>query len=251
MSSALPYNQGCVEPTARFGIHMASVNGVPDQQVTDDMVKQYYPLSLQNYIKSHPLRPDVQYLDAKTITELGLFPPCPADSTKLALGKQPSFLAAGGCVGCDGGDCPGCSKRPGQHSDDYLRHWGDGIVRGPGSGTSDSILAALSNGEFVMKEAAVRTYGPGFMHAINNMEITPPNYAFGGMVGERASYLPTFKDGGRTSDSGSERMTTLNLHIGDEHFNGMKAPEHVADRLRTYAIRQQTTSTGRKPSWVN
>lgn len=44
-----------------------------------------------------------------------------------------------------------------------------GLVRGPGSGTSDSIPARLSNGEFVMRSAAVDAYGPDFMERINSL----------------------------------------------------------------------------------
>jgi hypothetical protein len=62
-----------------------------------------------------------------------------------------------------------------------------GYVAGPGSSTSDSIPARLSNGEYVMQAAAVRKYGVGFMSAINGMR-TPsstsvPRFAEGGMVG--------------------------------------------------------------------
>jgi trimeric autotransporter adhesin len=42
-----------------------------------------------------------------------------------------------------------------------------GRVRGPGTSTSDSILARLSNGEFVMRAAAVRQYGLDFMQSLN------------------------------------------------------------------------------------
>src|SRR6185436_15104042 len=44
-----------------------------------------------------------------------------------------------------------------------------GMIRGPGSGTSDSILARLSNGEFVMRAAAVSKWGPRFMAALNSL----------------------------------------------------------------------------------
>ncbi|MCP9209279.1 hypothetical protein [Streptomyces cucumeris] len=44
---------------------------------------------------------------------------------------------------------------------------GGGAVRGPGSGTSDSILAMVSNGEFVMRAKAVARYGVRFMQALN------------------------------------------------------------------------------------
>ena len=119
-----------------------------------------------------------------------------------------------------------------------------GSIRGPGTGTSDSILARVSNGEFVMKDAAVRTYGEGFMHAINNMQIPPPKYAYGGMV--PASTVSHFSEGGAMERPGS----ILNLHVGGEVFKGLKAPAAVADQLRRFALDQQTTQTGRKPTWA-
>jgi len=128
--------------------------------------------------------------------------------------------------------------------------WGGGIpgfavgsIHGPGTGTSDSILARLSNGEFVMKDAAVRNYGVNFMHALNDMQIPAPKYELGGMV--PLSSIPRFAAGG-----GIEHQSILNLHIGDQEFRGLKAPEAVARQLKTFAIDQQTTSTGRKPSWT-
>lgn len=47
-----------------------------------------------------------------------------------------------------------------------------GFVSGPGSGTSDSIPARLSNGEFVMRANAVKSYGVDFMNALNNQKVT-------------------------------------------------------------------------------
>jgi len=48
-----------------------------------------------------------------------------------------------------------------------IGHAGGGPVSGPGTATSDSIPAMLSDGEFVMRAAAVNKYGKGFMHALN------------------------------------------------------------------------------------
>ena len=47
---------------------------------------------------------------------------------------------------------------------------GGGEVHGPGSSTSDSILARLSAGEYVVRAAAVRSYGAPFLEAINRMK---------------------------------------------------------------------------------
>ncbi|MBA2951584.1 hypothetical protein [Streptomyces himalayensis] len=44
---------------------------------------------------------------------------------------------------------------------------GGGLVEGPGSGTSDSILARVSNGEFVVRARSVARYGVAFLKAIN------------------------------------------------------------------------------------
>lgn len=59
-----------------------------------------------------------------------------------------------------------------------------GMVRGSGSSTSDSILARLSNGEFVMSAKAVKKWGSGFMERLNSgFPSMTPAFAGGGMVG--------------------------------------------------------------------
>lgn len=54
-----------------------------------------------------------------------------------------------------------------------VRRAGGGLVTGPGTATSDSIAARLSNGEYVVKAAAVKHYGVDFFNALNQMQ-TPP-----------------------------------------------------------------------------
>jgi hypothetical protein len=46
-----------------------------------------------------------------------------------------------------------------------------GLVRGPGTGTSDSIPRMLSDGEYVVKASAVGAYGVDFMNALNQQKI--------------------------------------------------------------------------------
>ena len=55
-----------------------------------------------------------------------------------------------------------------------------GYISGSGSGTSDSIPARLSNGEYVVKASSVSQYGVGFMNAINNG--TFKRFANGGLA---------------------------------------------------------------------
>jgi hypothetical protein len=120
-------------------------------------------------------------------------------------------------------------------------HAEGGLIRGPGTGTSDSILGRLSHGEFVMRSAAVSRYGEGFMHAVNAMSL--PGFAEGGFVSLGPRFL---NSGGTAAGPGS----TLNLHIDGHSFKGLHAPQPVADALSKFAISRQLSATGRKPSWV-
>ncbi|MES2845642.1 MAG: hypothetical protein V4747_11485 [Pseudomonadota bacterium] len=100
-----------------------------------------------------------------------------------------------------------------------------GRVRGPGTGTSDSIVARLSNGEFVNRTASVRYYGAELFDALNKMRIPRdrlaaalraikgggaafrqggvvkggrdvPAFATGGLVSLRQIEIPRFAMGG-------------------------------------------------------
>lgn len=53
-----------------------------------------------------------------------------------------------------------------------------GVVRGPGTTTSDSIPMRLSNDEYVIRASAHRRYGTDFLHAVNNEQL--PGFAKGG-----------------------------------------------------------------------
>ncbi|MFP4733607.1 tape measure protein [Pasteurella multocida] len=55
-----------------------------------------------------------------------------------------------------------------------------GYIRGPGTSTSDSIPARLSDGEYVVKAASVAHYGVGFLHAINRRQLR--SFSQGGPV---------------------------------------------------------------------
>ncbi|MGW6703616.1 phage tail tape measure protein [Streptomyces sp. NPDC054956] len=51
-----------------------------------------------------------------------------------------------------------------------------GAVRGPGSGTSDSILARISNGEYVVRAASVRQYGVAMLDQLNAGQLSTAGY---------------------------------------------------------------------------
>jgi hypothetical protein len=55
-----------------------------------------------------------------------------------------------------------------------------GYISGPGTATSDSIPAMLSDGEYVIKAASVNKFGKGFLDAINAGKL--PGFKMGGMI---------------------------------------------------------------------
>lgn len=76
-----------------------------------------------------------------------------------------------------------------------MQHFdGGGYVQGPGTPTSDSILASFASGatarisdsEYVMQAAAVRKYGVKFMDALNSGHLKVAGFARGGKVSKQA-----------------------------------------------------------------
>ena len=89
-----------------------------------------------------------------------------------------------------------------------------GLVMGPGTSKSDSILAALSNREYVMNADAVSRYGVNFMDMINRMALPSiPHFAMGGLVG-----VPAANDSG---SSGPGDTVNLNINIGGQKVSLM------------------------------
>ncbi len=127
---------------------------------------------------------------------------------------------------------------------------GGGHIRGPGTSTSDSIPAWLSNNEWVIRARAVRKYGHAFMRSVNNGTFNPGGafqHALGGLAGSVSR--PRFADGGPVqAPAAGGRPIVLNLP-GGESFP-VTASEDSARGLIKYAVRRQTRSTGRKPQWV-
>lgn len=74
-----------------------------------------------------------------------------------------------------------------------------GLVRGAGTGTSDSIPTMLSNGEYVIKAASVKKLGVDYLNQLNNGE---------GIVPKKAK-LPRFKfaDGGLVTTNKQPQTT--------------------------------------------
>jgi len=125
---------------------------------------------------------------------------------------------------------------------------GGGHIRGPGTATSDSIPAWLSNNEYVVRARAVAKYGVGFMNAINSGRFKMPKFAEGGI--NMITPGPSARFAGEESGGADGNMRPLNLSLFGESFEGLMMPENVANRMAKFAISRQTRSAGRKPSWV-
>lgn len=88
----------------------------------------------------------------------------------------------------------------------YLGWFADGgLISGPGTGTSDSIPARLSNGEYVMKASTVRKYGSDFFDMLN----------YGGPVSGRLPKF-AFADGGLVQKADYSENTSSNTQRGND-----------------------------------
>ncbi|MFI8739578.1 tape measure protein [Stutzerimonas zhaodongensis] len=84
-----------------------------------------------------------------------------------------------------------------------------GYIRGPGTGTSDSIPALLSNGEYVIRAAAVRKLGLPNLDWINK-GLPIPRFADGGMVGTVATvWTPVLRIWGASTSASAVASQSL------------------------------------------
>jgi TP901 family phage tail tape measure protein len=86
-----------------------------------------------------------------------------------------------------------------------------GRVTGPGTSTSDSILARLSTGEYVINARAVKFWGPAFFDQLNRMARFDPTllikgFAAGGIVGDAGDLAKSIV---KSSSSFSRSMTSM------------------------------------------
>lgn len=128
---------------------------------------------------------------------------------------------------------------------------GGGHIKGAGTATSDSILARLSNGEFVVRARAVAHYGPQLLHALNNMRL--PKFANGGMAHAAQRLMlpeiPRFANGGAVQAPIRSGGRPMVLQIGDTVFDGLTASDNAVESISRYASGKSTRSAGRKPLW--
>ena len=101
-----------------------------------------------------------------------------------------------------------------------------GHVRGPGTGTSDSILARLSNGEYVVRAAAVRRYGTSMLDRLNGLQL--PKFADGGLVSA-------------ASQAGSPSLGTINLMLDGQNYTMQAGEQDFASLVRRQRMKRGST----------
>lgn len=99
-----------------------------------------------------------------------------------------------------------------------------GMVRGPGTGTSDSIAARLSNGEFVIKAASVNKFGKGFFDMLNSGNL--PAFAAGGLVTRKPKMAPGFATGGQVTVASND----VNINVINNSSQPVRARQEQDPR---------------------
>jgi len=106
-----------------------------------------------------------------------------------------------------------------------------GFVSGPGTSTSDSIPAMLSNGEYVINADSVKKYGVQTFEAFNNKK-----YAMGGYV-QRTPYA----EGGLAKSSNSLYNINVTLNGSDLDANDVARAIHREMKMREIASGRSRT----------
>lgn len=118
-----------------------------------------------------------------------------------------------------------------------LRLASGGYVSGPGSATSDSIPAWLSNGEFVMNAQATKAFGP-WLQAMNDNKLR--GFAYGGPVDGNAismpsrSTLPSVREAAVSGGQQTVRIITETRFVNDGNFQNYIKSEVEEGAAKTF-----------------
>ena len=113
-----------------------------------------------------------------------------------------------------------------------------GYISGPGSGTSDSIPAMLSNGEYVVNAKAVQAAGIPMLDRINKMSkggpvYDIPAYSMGGRVKYNAGGLAT----------SSNALYNINVTLNGTDLDPNDVARAIDNQMR---LREAMNGRGRK-----
>lgn len=133
---------------------------------------------------------------------------------------------------------------------------GGGRVSGPGSSTSDSILAKLSNGEFVINAASVSRFGTGLFEMLNR-GIFPSlqGFADGGLVSainsstSRVNAKTRIPSLNPTAGSPARTGRPLNLILPSGEVIKATTSEDTATKLQKNLRRADNVKASALPEW--
>jgi hypothetical protein len=138
------------------------------------------------------------------------------------------------------GDNTKGSKRITKAQGGIVKHFGPGGgVSGPGTGTSDSIPAMLSNGEYVIRAASVQAIGVPMLDKINKLasggmvSYDIPKYSSGGRV--------RFNDGGLASSAGA--LYNINVELNGTNLTADEVAASIHKEMR---IREMAAGVNRR-----
>lgn len=104
-----------------------------------------------------------------------------------------------------------------------------GRIRGPGTGTSDSVIIRASNGEYMLRAAAVQKYGTNLLDNMNGLKL--PKFADGGLIGQVANI-----------EQQQKSIGTLNFNLpGGDSFSVDVAGTSSLDDLHRAALKYGRT----------
>lgn len=107
-----------------------------------------------------------------------------------------------------------------------------GYITGPGTATSDSIPAMLSNGEYVIRAAAVDRYGEQFFHRLNAMR-----YAQGGLVPQSGGSAASASVGPVVASLSDRDIQRLAAAMYDATYGGTSEGNAQASAVRDRRVR--------------
>jgi hypothetical protein len=139
----------------------------------------------------------------------------------LILKAVQLFTGFGGGFGGGGGGATTLSGFP--STPGVVAAAGGGLITGPGTGTSDSIPAFLSNGEFVFTAAAVRNYGVHLLNDLNQGRVPRLNL----------SDLPI-----QSQSQTYNRAATVNIAVTTPNADSFNKSEHQIGKEAAEMIRR-------------
>ena len=120
-----------------------------------------------------------------------------------------------------------------EESEDAEGYADGGLIRGKGTGTSDSILARVSNGEFVFTADAVKHWGTQPLYEMLNLRSPKlPAFATGGLVNLSKLNQP-IQNNWIQQALQQEALQPFNLTIGNQAMPSVRSnPDDLRELAR-------------------